>query len=207
MTESKFLDLSYDIENDMPVYPGDTPVVLKQKCFIKKDLYNAWIIQAGMHSGTHIDAPSHLLPDERSIGDFPLSNFIAKGLLFDVRGEKIIDYKQEYGNIDISEHAVLFYTGFDKHYGSQIYYEEQPVLSTRLAEFLVSKKVKLVGIDMPSPDLAPFSIHKILLSNNIFIIENLTGLSQLIDKQFIFYAVPLKIHAESSLIRAYAQVL
>lgn len=64
----------------------------------------------------------------------------------------------------------------------------------------------MLGIDMPSPDFPPFPVHKLLLSNGIFILENLTGLQQLLNiDTFEVFAVPLKIYAEASLTRAYAR--
>jgi len=49
----------------------------------------------------------------------------------------------------------------------------------KLGDFFVEKKIKLLGMDLPSPDKYPFRIHKKLLENNILIIENLTNLSEL----------------------------
>ena len=85
------------------------------------------------------------------------------------------------------------------------YYEDHPVISKEMAEFLVRKKVKMVGFDMPSPDRSPYEIHSIFLNNNIFILENLTNLDKLIyEENFSVFAQPLKIKAEGSLVRAMA---
>jgi kynurenine formamidase len=50
-----------------------------------------------------------------------------------------------------------------------------------------------------------FEIHNILLKNNILIVENLCNIKQLIDKEFMFFAFPLKVeNGDASPIRAAA---
>ena len=76
-----------------------------------------------------------------------------------------------------------------------------------LCKFLLSKKVKMLGIDMPSPDRFPFEVHKFLFKNRIFILENLTNLDRLIGvKEFEIIAFPVKIKADSSMTRAVARI-
>ncbi|MDG5814149.1 hypothetical protein QA601_03600 [Chitinispirillales bacterium ANBcel5] len=68
-------------------------------------------------------------------------------------------------------------------------------------------KVKIIGIDIPSPDKFPFEEHIKLLDNNILILENLTNLEPLLKvSKFDLFAFPLKIHAEASLVRAVAKI-
>ena len=55
-------------------------------------------------------------------------------------------------------------------------------------------------------DKEPYEIHKILFQNGVFILENLTNLSKLLYvEEFEVFAQPLKINAEASLVRAFAQ--
>lgn len=201
----RFLDLSYEIENGMPVYLGDENIKLEKISDINNDGYNAITYSGNMHVGTHIDAPMHMISDDKYICDYSLDSFIDRGILIDVRGEKEIDLKDEYFKLIKENNIVLLYTGFDKKYGEREYYEDHPIISKEMAEFLVRKKVKMVGFDMPSPDRSPYDIHNILLNNNIFILENLTNLEKLIyEENFSVFAQPLKIKAEGSLVRAIA---
>lgn len=201
----KFLDLSYEIDNGMPVYPGDEEVNLEKISDLNKDEYESITYSGTMHAGTHIDAPMHMIESDKYICDYPLDNFIGKGVLLDVRGQQEINLKDEYFKLIKENHIVLFYTGFDKKYGQKEYYENHPIITKEMAEFLVRKKVKMVGVDMPSPDRSPYEVHSILLNNNIFILENLTNLEKLIyEENFSVFAQPLKIKAEGSLVRAMA---
>jgi len=61
----------------------------------------------------------------------------------------------------------------------------------------------MLGMDMPAPDYPPFTFHKSLLSNGIFILENAANLEELTNlSAFEVMAFPLKISAEASLVRA-----
>jgi len=198
----KYIDLSRIIENDMPLYTGDPKTTIYQQAKYHQDKFNAYVMTSGMHSGTHIDSPLHFIPDKKFISEYPLDKFIGKAKVVDVRNRSKISYLQYYNQIIHEDDIVLFYTGFDKHYGSAGYYKEHPVITQDLADYLVRRKVKLIGLDIPSPDYEPYPIHTTLLSNNIFIIENLCNLDKLLAyPQVEIIAFPLKIKAEASLIR------
>lgn len=201
----RYMDLSHKIENGMPVYPGDDGVSLLQVKKLDVDHYNAYALSTGLHAGTHLDCPMHLLDCPERMADFPLESFSGKGCLIDARGEGTIDYRAEYDEIRSGD-IVLILTGMDCAYGSERYYSGHPAVTGKLADFFISRKIKMLGIDMPSPDFPPFPVHKLLLGNGIFILENLTGLEQLLGlKNFEVFAVPLKICAEASLTRAFAK--
>ena len=201
----RYIDLSQDILDDMPVHPYDDKVRLYQDKFLDKDKYVGFKLDIGMHSGTHIDTPMHLTKQETFINEIPLDRFAGRGILLDVRGESIIKFKYEYLEIIQKDNIVLLFTGHSDKYGTEEYYTHQSVIDEELADFFVHKKIKMLGMDLPSPDYYPFEIHKKLFADNILIIENLTNLSELINiKRFDIIAFPLKIKAEASMVRAVA---
>lgn len=201
-------DLSHILDSSTPLYPGDVDTQLSQDKFIKQDYYNAYLLHSNLHTGTHIDAPMHLLDDERVISEFDINCFFGNGVVLDVRGKSVIKMKKEYEELISPNDIVLLYTGFDKHYNDEdIYFNSHPVVDEELAQFFVDMKIKMLGIDMPAPDFPPFNIHKKLPQHDIFILENLTNLVKLIDyTSFEFFAVPLKLSAEASFVRAFAVV-
>lgn len=204
----KLIDLSRVIEDSMPVYPGDLKTNLFQTQFLSTDNYNNHRLEICMHSGTHIDSPMHLTDCRQYISELPLEPFIAEGCVLDVRNRAIIKMKAEY-NAQVKENSiVLLYTGFDARYGSKEYFENYPCMDIELCRFLIGKKIKMVGMDTPSPDKYPFEIHRSLLKNNIYILENLTNLDQLLNvDRFEVIAFPLKIKADSSMTRAVARII
>lgn len=200
----KYIDLSHEIKNDMPIYPGDMEVKLNKEKDYVRDGYNSYSFSSDMHVGTHIDAPLHMC-NNKYISEYSVEKFIGNAVLLDVRGKKVIDIEDEYYR-DIKENdIVLLFTGWDSFYGKEEYYTDHPVISSEFAEFLIKKKIKMIGIDMPSPDRAPFDVHKKFFENDIFILENLTNLNKLLYNEDIqVFAQPLKIQGEASLVRAIA---
>lgn len=204
---SKFIDLSQDIVDNMPVHPYDDKVKLYQDKFLEKDKYNNFRLEIGTHSGTHIDTPMHLTDSKTFINELPLEKFAGKGCLLDVRGESIIGFKQEYRDIVSENDIVILFTNYSEIYGTEEYYLNHPVVNEELADFFIEKNIKMLGMDLPSPDKYPFEIHKKLFNNNILIIENLTNLSELVNiHKFNIIAFPLKIKAEASMVRVVASV-
>lgn len=204
----KLIDLSHEIYDGMPVYPGDTTTDLQQIKYLNVDEYNNYKLVINMHSGTHIDSPMHLTECIQYVSEFPLESFFAEGCILDVRNQPVIKYKPEYDALVKENSIILLYTGFDAHYGTKTYYEDHPCIDMDLARLFIEKKVKMVGIDTPSPDRYPFEIHKLLFNNNIFILENLKNLDQLLNiDRFEVIALPLKIKADSSMTRAVARIL
>jgi kynurenine formamidase len=135
--------------------------------------------------------------------EFPCENFFADGVLLDVCGRDPIPMKPEYFEIVPERSAVLLYTGFGARYHEPAYFTAFPSMSRELAEFLISRRVKFVGMDTPSPDHAPYAVHKLLLNSGMFVLENLTNLEALAGcGTFEVIALPLKLRAEASMVRA-----
>ena len=85
------------------------------------------------------------------------------------------------------------------------YFQKYPNMPEELANFMVAKQVKIIGVDAPSPDRKPWPAHKILLKNEILIIENLTNLKELRDKEFKVYAFPAKYELDGAPVRVVAE--
>lgn len=202
------IDLSYPLTDNMPVFPGDAGFRLRKEKSFEKNSYTEYSVSAGLHTGTHIDAPMHLTEDGSYIGEFPAELFCADGILLNVQNEKEISRKPEYGNAVKEGCAVLLYSGFADMYAEpEKYYGNYPVITEELCELFIRKKIRILGIDFPSPDKAPYILHKRLLENGIFLLENLTNLSVLADcRKFRLYAFPLKLKAEASFVRAVAEI-
>jgi len=204
----KVIDLTQNINKNMDVHPYDEKIKLYQDKKLKNDGYNNYRFETGMHAGTHIDTPMHMIDSNKYIKDYSLDKFIGSGVLLDVRGESVIKYKSKYDKIINVNDIVLLYTNHSKNFGSKEYYEDYPVVDEKLAEYFKDKGIKILGMDSPSPDKTPFEVHKILFDKNIFIIENLTNLDKLLDvNKFEVIALPLKIKADSSIARVIAKIV
>lgn len=203
----KFVDLTRVVEDNQPVYPGDDPTRLSRSRVLNEDGYNNHRLEISMHSGTHIDGPMHLTQSDLYVDQIEINRLVGKGVLLDVRGETEIAMKSQYEDAISEDSIVLFWTGRDSLFGSEDYFLKNPFLTSELAEFLVQRRTRMVGFDSSSPDRYPYDIHRILFGGGCLIAENLTGLENLSDsKELEIFAIPLKIHADSSIARIFAAV-
>ena len=200
------IDLTRRFTQDMPVFPGDPSAKLVQIARIGKDDYNMYCLCSGMHAGTHIDAPLHMIPGGKFICDVPVLRFFGRGRLIDARGRRCIaaDLLQA-ANLSAGD-IVLILTGWYHHFGDDTYYSDFPELTPDIARQLVEIGVGIVGLDTPSPDRSPFVVHKILLSAEVLIIENLTNLEALIGiGEFDVVALPANMQCEAAPVRVIAR--
>lgn len=203
----KLIDLSREIYDGMSVFPSDEEVSLIQNRSLKKDGYNNFSLRAGMHIGTHIDTGLHMKENEPYLAEIPIDRFMGRACVIEVCDQETITWKKEYTSIVSGCSMVIIHTGHHRLYGVSEYYDSYPVLSEEFAHELVRRNVQLVGLDFPSPDVYPFSIHQIFFENNILIIENLCNTEKLPKKEsFELMAFPLKIRADASPVRVVAKL-
>jgi kynurenine formamidase len=190
----------------MPSHPLDINVKLESTATHHEHGVANESLCGGVHMGTHIDAPGHFVENGKKITDFSLNSFIGKAICIDARNHAIIT-SESLSSISLEKNLIiLFYTGWDKQFYASNYYTNHPIISPECAQYLIYSGIKMIGVDFPSVDNAPYTIHKLFLSNDILIIENLTNLESLIGKTFNIIALPLKINAHGAPARVIAEV-
>lgn len=201
----QFIDLSAPLNESTPTYPGDPATKITPAGVFAKDGYNDNFVSMGTHVGTHIDAPFHMIDSGKTLDQIPINQFIGRGRLIEVEDRTFDLGKVKQVGIEAGD-IVLFNTGIISDYHNAKYFTDYPEIPEKIANFLVDKKVKIVGMDMCSPDHSPYKIHKILLNGGVLIIENLTNLDQLAGKEFTVYALPLKLQLDGAPVRVIAQL-
>ncbi|WP_255190662.1 cyclase family protein [Natronobeatus ordinarius] len=68
-------DLSHQLEDGMPVYPGDPPVEIEPTATLEADGYRTTGLSIDTHAGTHVDAPAHLVSGGRTLEEYSLETF------------------------------------------------------------------------------------------------------------------------------------
>ncbi len=200
------IDLSHHLNSQTVSFPDDPKLSLAKISDFENNGFTNFQITSGMHIGTHIDGKAHLTNSTDEIGNADINLFCGDTILLNFKNQELIDINEKLLEMNIFEKIILIYTDFDRNWGKQEYFLNHPILSSKFVNHLIKNKIKMVGIDFPSPDKAPYNIHKQLLENGIFILENLTNLDKLVDKKNIqLMAFPLKIAADSSPVRAIAQ--
>lgn len=208
----KIIDLTYEIHSEMPVFPGGKLPKLTKVSTLDEDGFRECEIAMCSHTGTHIDAPAHMLANGRCLDDFLVDKFIGKATLIDFSKKKIdtIELKKlkEYEEQIRNSEFIILKTGWSKYWGDKFYYNKFPVLSEEAAKYLAKFNLKGIGIDTISVDKVEssnFQVHKILMKKNIIIIENLTNLDLINEKYFTLSILPLKNkEADGSPVRAIA---
>ena len=202
----KYIDLTHTIENNMPVYPGTANLEMVPANTIEKDGFREKVITFCSHTGTHMDAPSHMLQQGKNLDDYDCSKFIGKALIIAIEKENNIkDYAKELKTVDF----VIFKTDWSKYWGQKEYFENYPCIRKETTEYLVGFDLKGIGFDAISIDPidSKFENHYIVFENDMVIIENLKNLDKIHEDIFELIVLPLNIKAaDGSPIRAIATV-
>jgi arylformamidase len=207
----RYFDLSHSMKNGMPVFPGDPELR-----FVPANIELPWhVTQLSMstHTGTHMDAAAHFIPQGKAIDQYPLERFLVSGIVVPILGysgdEPLgVDAFAGYLSMLPARGAVLIQTGWD-HYWHSGRYMCHPYLSHGAAQLLIDSGASIIGIDAPNVDSTVQETdhaHAILLGNDALIVENLTRLDQLTPgKLYHFSFLPLPLAGlDGSPIRAVA---
>ena len=207
------IDLSHYIEEGMPVYPGTEPPDIKVVMSYEQFGFKESRIQIFSHVGTHLDCPAHIYPDGLSVANMPIDQFCGSGLVLDsseLGSHALIDtsFISRFNNLITNKDFILFYTAWDKKWGSSAYFEDYPTFTEEAIKYLAQMQIKGIGIDAISIDPVDenqLNNHRIFLQSQKIIIENLKDIDTLIGKDFEFMCFPLKLqNGDGSPIRAVA---
>ena len=189
----KIVDLSYEISNESPSYPSDPKIIIKKEKNITNNRSELHSIKIATHSGTHLDAPSHIIKGGPDLSHFSLDSFIGRV----VKANKK-NYKQLI-NCDFKFDAIIYDTNwYTKYSDPSIFFgKNRPEIPLDLIEIVHEKNNKFFCCDLPSVDKSGDvnkQIHNLLLSKNIIIYECLTNLHLLPElKPFNFFGLPLSL--------------
>lgn len=212
--KSRYIDLSHPIHGGMPAYPSDPDVQIRQEARIDPDGYALCSIRLSSHTGTHVDAPAHILPGASGIDEIPLDRFIGKAFVIDCRNHiSRIDAGciQAATSLAPTSNILLLQTGWDQLWGTPDYFQGYPLLHPEAALAVAQSTLSAIGIDAPSFDAADskdYPIHRLLLGAGKLLIENLTGLANLPQTGIWFSAFPLSLGqgVDGSPVRAVARI-
>ncbi|MEI6056578.1 MAG: cyclase family protein [Lentisphaerota bacterium] len=194
----KLYDISLPISNDLFVWPGDPSVSLIQaKSISKGDQCNVSQLQMGVHTGTHIDAPYHFINDGARVESIPMETFIGTCLVIEVDSKTLVE-KQDLLKYKIGEHSrILLKTRNTDLWANNVksFDRNFVALAIDAAQYLIEMNILLVGIDYLSIESfhsANNPVHKLLLKNNITILEGL-NLSKIKPGVYELICLPLKL--------------
>ena len=220
-TRRQVFDVSHEVEDAMITYKGlPAPVVCgylsreqSREHYAEGTEFHIGRIDMVGNTGTYVDSPFHRFVDGKDLSELPLTSLAdldAVVLRFDMGEGRSIGRERFEDLGDVHGKAILVHTGWDVHWRTDQYFEENPFLTEDAAEYLVDAGVALVGIDSLNIDDTEDlyrPVHTALLGAEIPIVEHLCGLDQLPDRGARFSAAPVKVKDFGTFpVRAFAVV-
>lgn len=217
--KGRIIDITVPISQSTPIFPGDPEPSIESVCTIERDGCAVSRLSFGSHTGTHVDAPSHILKEGFPVDDLNLENLLGQAVVLDfslINGAltaSTLDRAFNDLGVDESISILLLKTKSplkekrsenpnfqqSEESGKRSETEEFPensvFLDSSAAEWIVRNGFKTVGIDSFSVDnLASedLPVHHILLSNNVNIVECL-DLSSVEEGIYFFMCLPLRV--------------
>ena len=179
----------YDISQEVfgcQVYPGD-PVPEKKTLSSMEngDLYNLTAFSMCAHNGTHIDAPFHFIKDGKTVDEIQLESFV--GFSYVVEHHGIISRENA---MEIIEKAKKYNPEAVK----RILIKGDAIVTEEAAKIFASSEIFLLGNESQTvgPENAPMTVHQILLSANVVLLEGIR-LTDVSEGVYFLYAAPLNL--------------
>lgn len=191
----EIIDISWPIESSMTEYKDAKSVKIDAIKKMEKDGARAAHVSMNNHTGTHIDAPAHFLPDGSTIDVINLSTCIGRCRVIDCTAIKTAISAEDLVSIPIqSDEIVLFKTANSFHATTDSFDYNFIYLAASGAEYLSEKNIKAVGIDYLGIERNQpgHETHTILMKKNIPIIEGLR-LAQVNPGIYWLWCLPLLI--------------
>jgi arylformamidase len=194
-------DLTVPLTNDMPTYPGDAGVEIRDwSSLANGDSANVTQLNFGAHTGTHVDAPAHFIEGAARSESLSLDSLIGETRVIEVP-ESLMSINKTF----VEEHCeqkttrFLFKTRNSRFWssGSTQFRQDFTYLELSAAEYLVNRGVKLVGIDYLSIEQfgqKQHPTHLALLSHGVVIVEGL-NLTDVPAGVYELICLPLRIRS------------
>ena len=192
------IDISLPLKRGIINYPGDADY--EEFEYFTHEVNHVHIMRVLMetHSGTHFDAPYHMIPDGKKANQIPLENFFGRADVIEVKGDSI----EEKHIPENPEEILLFKTKNSNLYDE--FHTDFTYLSLEAARKIAAKNVKLVGIDylsiekFGSPEPV---VHKTLMKKDIIIVEGIV-LKDVKPGKYEFICLPLNMSEDGAPCRA-----
>ena len=207
----QFIDLSHPLIQGQKPFPGDPEMSVEIHCTTAMaQRCNVTKLTMGTNMGTHLDAMFHFVETGKTLDAMPLDWFCGPAHLLRIpktpREEITVADFAPFEEFLTPGARIIYETGWHRHYGQADYYTDFPSLTQDAARFLAEKKIRLLGMDTPTPSRDAYEVHHNLLGAEVVIVESRANLNNAPDA-FTFIGFPLNIQGrDGSPIRAVAMV-
>jgi arylformamidase len=193
-------DVSMLIHEDIQVYKNkeEKKPIFKTQANHKDDQVHETQLTFNLHTGTHVDFPLHMIAKGKTSDTEEITNLIGSCKVLDMTKVKTSIGKEELEKHQIEEDDFLFFKTRNSNFES--FLPDFVYLNEEGAKYLKSLKVRGVGTDGLGIERnqKEHPTHKILLENDIIIIEGLR-LKDVPEKTYDMVCLPLKIKGVEAL--------
>jgi len=199
----RLIDLSQPLYDGAPNCPAHPPVKSEIIADHLKDGWRVEMLTLASHTGSHVDAPYHKLANGANLEQSPLERFTGQAVIADFRDSQpdraiTAALLAKALTMPLEDHIVLLATGWgSKRAKTDEWLHHPPYLAPDGAEWLVSRKIRAVGIDHYSiagpRDPINSQTHTILLTANVWIVEELSFPEEIfrVPQPFEFMSLPI----------------
>ena len=191
----EIFDISQTLQESIAVWPGDPEFRMSRFSGIQAGQgVNVSVVNMGTHTGTHLDAPLHLDDAGSGVESIPLQHLIGPARILEIISNDCIR-TSDLMPLDLQSVTRVLLKTSAKETPESMLNKNYAFLSEDAAEYLAEKGIVLFGIDTPSVDAwnsEGLPIHRILLKNNIAILEGLR-LALVAPGDYELICLPLKL--------------
>lgn len=207
MRVGRVVDLTVPLDDGTQVFPGDPPVATAPALTHVEHGVAVAHVRMGSQSGTHVDAPRHVLPGGTSVDALSPGLFVAPAVFADLRGhpprsligaEALAPWLPALG----PGTALVLHTGWAAARGTDDYWAH-PALHPAAAAAVLARGVLTLAVDAPSvdptdqgpgpADAARLPVHHLVAGAGGVVVENLTGLEQVDFADPLLSVLPLRL--------------
>lgn len=218
----RVVDLSHEIYDGMPTYPGARRVETEVIHTHERDGYQITALRLTTHHGTHVDAPIHFVSGRRTtLSEIPTADLVGEAVVLRVPcgPDEAVDAARldralaEHGEALPERPILLLNTGFHDRYGddAELYGRHHPYVTEDGAAWLLRQDTRVVGLDasgferhgarIPEESVA----HNTLLGAGVILIEELVRLDEVNWPRPLVVVAPLPVrHADGAPARVLA---
>lgn len=194
---AEIIDISMPIHVDMPVYKN-IPAKRPEFQITSQHTPGALVtvretrVHLDVHTGTHIDAPLHMVPDGGTIDEFNPAQMVRECRVVDLTHVQGSIHRADVEGLDVQENDFLLFktsNSFDDVFNPEFIF-----LAQDAAEYLAEKKIAGVGTDALGIERAQTGhpTHKTLFKAGVTVIEGLR-LAKVTAGTYTLIAAPLNL--------------
>ena len=197
----RLIELSHQVVPGMKTYPGlpepEVEVLLDYDASRARYDHQAEFYIASLHlcgnTGTYVDSPRHRYRDGADLAAVELNRLAdLPVVVVDATEAGRSIGSDQFDQLDVSGSAVLVRTDFSRHWGTDVYFHDNPFLTADACQLLVARGAAFVGIDSLNIDDTSDPrrpAHSILLAAGVPVCEHMTNL-EAVPAESRLHAVP-----------------